>query len=471
MQQPRLVVAAGAMALLAAGALTAMQPPPGAPPEGRPGAGGPPPRGRLGAPPAVPQSELTEQVAPGVVYKQRNIKLGERPVQLQVLEVDPANPAVNILPVHALDRASGKELTTSMAKRYGATAAVNGGYFFVSGPLAGASTGVYQLNGKVVASGDKRSALVMCRETGGKELTSVASAEFKGTVTAASGAALSLAGMNRPKTEGEAVAYSQALGAATPPGAGFEVAVAEDGHVLTAGESSGGTAVPEGGWVIAASGEAAGWLKENAKAGTAVKVATRLEPATALPGCTPVDWVGAGPRLVRGGKIDLAEENFNHATTRHPRTAFAVTAEGKMLFVTLDGRQAASAGMTLAELAQLLHSMGAVEAINLDGGGSTTMVVNGAIRNTPSDGRERPVSDAILVFSIPDIEALDKLVSALGDGQIKPGAMSLIKAALAEARGSGRTETLAAVVKAAEGQGVSAAAARLLTEAAEGLRK
>lgn len=425
----------------------------------------------MGGPPAVAQVELNEQVAPGIVYTQRNIKLGELPVQVQILEVDPANPAVNILPVHALDRASGKELTTSMAKRYGAVAAVNGGYFHVSGPLAGASTGVYQLNGKVVASGDKRSALVMCGETAGKELTAVASADFKGSVTLAAGAALRLAGMNRPRAEGEAVAYSSALGAATPPGAAFEVAVGGDGRVLSAAESAGGNAVPEGGWVIAASGEAAGWLKENAKAGTALKVDARLEPASALPGCNPVDWVGAGPRLIRGGKVDLSEEGFNHANGRHPRTAFALTGEGKFLFVTLDGRQATSTGMTLAELAGYLHSLGAVEAINLDGGGSTTMVVNGAIRNSPSDGRERAVSDAILVFSVPDFEALDRLISALGEGQIESAAMVRVRAAMTEAMGSGRTETLAAVVKAAEGKGVSAAAARLLTEAAEGLRK
>jgi exopolysaccharide biosynthesis protein len=55
--------------------------------------------------------------------------------------------------------------------------------------------------------------------------------------------------------------------------------------------------------------------------------------------------------------------------------------------------------MTLRELAEELISLGAFEALNLDGGGSTTIVVRGAVRNSPSDGSERPVSDAILVFS------------------------------------------------------------------------
>lgn len=448
----RRIVLAGAIAFVAGGVSTAMQPPPG-------------------GPSVEAQKELTEQVAPGIVYTQRNMKLGDQPVQLQILEVDPANPAINILPVHSLDRAAGKELTTAMAKRYGAVAAVNGGYFHVSGPLAGASTGVYQLNGKVLASGDKRSALVMCAETGGKELTAVSSAEFKGAVTAASGASIALAGMNRPRTEGETILYGSTIGTPTPPVAGFEVVVGANGQVLSAGESTGGTAIPQGGWVIAATGEGAAWLKENAKPGVALKVATSLNPVAALPGCTPLDMIGAGPQLIRGGKIDLSEGGFNHASGRHPRTAFAVTGEGKFLFVTLDGRQSTSAGMTIAELAELLHSMGAVEAINLDGGGSSTMVINGAIRNSPSDRRERPVSDAILVFSVADFDALDRLISALSEGQIEPGPLVLVRAAVAEARGSGRTETLAAVAKAAEGKGVSAAAARLLVEAAEGFRK
>ncbi len=84
----------------------------------------------------------------------------------------------------------------------------------------------------------------------------------------------------------------------------------------------------------------------------------------------------------------------------HPRTAIAKLESGKVLLVTVDGRQpGVSAGMSLYMLADLLLEFGAVEAINLDGGGSTTMVVRNKIVNRPSDPTgERPVSDAILVF-------------------------------------------------------------------------
>jgi exopolysaccharide biosynthesis protein len=87
-------------------------------------------------------------------------------------------------------------------------------------------------------------------------------------------------------------------------------------------------------------------------------------------------------------------------TDLHPRTAIAKLDSGKLLLLTVDGRQPGiSMGMSLYTLADVLLELGAVEAINLDGGGSTTMVIHNKIVNKPSDQiGERPVSDAILVF-------------------------------------------------------------------------
>jgi exopolysaccharide biosynthesis protein len=115
--------------------------------------------------------------------------------------------------------------------------------------------------------------------------------------------------------------------------------------------------------------------------------------------------LGGGPKLVTNGRLDIttAREKMlpTFATDRHPRTAIASLRDGRALLAVVDGRQPSlSIGMTLSELAGFLIELGAIEAINLDGGGSTTMVVRSAIVNSPSDATgERPISDAILVRS------------------------------------------------------------------------
>lgn len=126
----------------------------------------------------------------------------------------------------------------------------------------------------------------------------------------------------------------------------------------------------------------------------------------------PQAWqaIGGHPNLVTASNIDIWPwEESGFYTARHPRTALGLTATNHLLLVTVDGRTGAGKGMTENELAQHLIYLGAVEAINLDGGGSTTMWVDGmsvnGIVNHPSDNEEadhhgeRKVSDALLLFS------------------------------------------------------------------------
>lgn len=119
----------------------------------------------------------------------------------------------------------------------------------------------------------------------------------------------------------------------------------------------------------------------------------------------PMEAVGGRPVLLRAGAIPArVDSGGTFATSRHPRTAVGIAREGRrLMLVTVDGRQKPySDGMTLRETAELMRALGAVDAINLDGGGSTTMVVaNGAgvpsVVNRPSDVRERPVGNALAI--------------------------------------------------------------------------
>lgn len=111
------------------------------------------------------------------------------------------------------------------------------------------------------------------------------------------------------------------------------------------------------------------------------------------------DSIGGSPILIDDGEI-LVSECSSYLCTLQPRTAMGITASGQLLLVTIDGRQPGfSIGMTQVEEARFMKSLGAVWAINLDGGGSTTMWVKGrGVVNSPSDGSERSVSSAVLVL-------------------------------------------------------------------------
>ncbi len=115
------------------------------------------------------------------------------------------------------------------------------------------------------------------------------------------------------------------------------------------------------------------------------------------------DVVAGGPFLVKGGKafVPFAAEGFTDgfAKNKHPRTAIGRTMEGDVWLVAIDGRQSMSAGATLSELADVMLRLGCVDAINLDGGGSTTLNLNSLTVNRPSEGSERAVANAVVVFS------------------------------------------------------------------------
>jgi len=116
-----------------------------------------------------------------------------------------------------------------------------------------------------------------------------------------------------------------------------------------------------------------------------------------------MDAVGGSPVLINDGeKLKTCE---GYVCQRHPRTGVGRLANGKVLLVTVDGRSSGSIGMTALQFASFFKRMGAVDAINLDGGGSSTMVLRGIVVNTPSDGDgQRAVSSAIIVHNGPDTD-------------------------------------------------------------------
>jgi hypothetical protein len=167
-------------------------------------------------------------------------------------------------------------------------------------------------------------------------------------------------------------------------------------------KDSGNTSLKPGEMVLSGTGESKDFLEKNLSKGLRVKIITRV-PATDRP---VVLMVGGLPLLLQGGEINIdnRREKIRDAfvTDRHPRTSLGISKDKKTLFlVVVDGRQPGlSIGTDLNWLAQYFKDLGAYEAMNLDGGGSSTMWVRGEIVNSPSDRTgERTVTNSLLVVS------------------------------------------------------------------------
>ncbi|MHB1328912.1 MAG: phosphodiester glycosidase family protein [Gemmatimonadales bacterium] len=184
-----------------------------------------------------------------------------------------------------------------------------------------------------------------------------------------------------------------------------EVAIDSSGRVLTVDTAAAGTPIPAGGSVVVVDGED---LSRDAQLARAFRVGDTVTWRVALTPLTPVVAVGGLPILLTDSVVTPKLDSVggaNFGPVRHPRTAVAVRHDRqRLLLITVDGRQPSySEGMTLAELATFLRDIGATDAINLDGGGSTTMAVPNRDRvvtvvNRPSDRTgERPVANALAV--------------------------------------------------------------------------
>ena len=326
------------------------------------------------------------------------------PLNVNLLRIDAARARLDV--VHALDAAVGLETVSSIADRRAAIAAVNGGYFRTAGTFRGDSTGTLQIDGAILSEPDRGRAAVGFVRTGNSTRLVFGHVAWEGAV-AIGRRTRALDGINRARGKDEVVLFTREFHRTTLTDASGTEVVVRSGRVQEIREAAGSTPIPADGFVLSTTGAARKWARETLRKGTRVTVSVALKPvdrASRNPWTDAEDILGAGPKLVTAGRVDIttAREKMlpTFATDLHPRTAIASLADGRILLIVVDGRQPpVSVGVSLEQLARLLIEFGAVDAMNLDGGGSTAMVVQGKIVNHPSDPTgERPVSDAILVL-------------------------------------------------------------------------
>ena len=174
-------------------------------------------------------------------------------------------------------------------------------------------------------------------------------------------------------------------------------------EVLAGGlRAGGGAAIPAGGAVLSATGEARAFLRATASTGGRLRIVARLAPGDIVPWAVVGGWPGVVRDGVNVGALaDSLEGTFpRFSAARHPRSAVAVTRDSAtLLLVVVDGRRPWSVGMSLTELADQLIALGAWQAMNFDGGGSSALWVKGTVVNYPSDPTgERAVGNALVVY-------------------------------------------------------------------------
>ena len=354
--------------------------------------------------------ENTEELAPGVVYHE--IHLPEGPWRIHVVEMDLPRAWEAGIRVRMAKQEKAQK-TSSLAT--GSLAAINGDFLF-----PGASSqpaGLYIESGNLIRIPQRRSAFAITES--GQPLIAVYKMEL-GLLTGA-GEHLHVAGFNREPALGElsvlndrAEVQGDSLQAAT----GFllqglgNTSVANDTISLRVQQirrEAWPLSLQHDQWLLAAG---AGYeATEQIALGDTVRLYCRLAPAHAK----LMEAISGGPRILRNGEIsiEVEEERLSRsfADKRHPRTAIGYSQDAEVLFlIVVDGRQPGySVGMSLEELAEFMRTrlaefsrakVNAYQGLNLDGGGSTTMVVNEQVVNKPSDPTgERPVVNALLVVA------------------------------------------------------------------------
>ena len=382
-------------------------------------------------PPVVRSSGLTVPVASGVEYSHFAVATTAGPLNIHHLRLDLGNATVRVGMGLASDRLmSVDETVSSMARRSRAIAGVNGDYFDIH--ESGMPLNIVVKDGQLLRSPVARVALAIDADGGARIV------RFRWTgsiVLSATGESYFLAGYNTGLVSDGLVAVSNIRGYGAPvpdPGtrqavveltpaddpaahpfispaqAGVLPATLETANYLVKGvwpQQAYYAPFPGDALIVIGRGPAADWLLQKMVPGVPVQV--NLTTAPTWRGLQMA--IGGGPLLLQDGEV--VEDPYTPAPgERDRRSPVAAVGIGQdrrtMMLVEVDGRQPRlSIGLTRPQLATYLQRLGAFQAMAFDSGGSATMVVRlpgqrvPRVVNSPSDGVERPVGNALLVYT------------------------------------------------------------------------
>ena len=375
-------------------------------------------------------SSVARTVAPGVVHRRVVVNAG--PWHVNILEIDLRQPGVSIRAARAHDSFGGRETVSSMVARYKGpgkvVGAVNADFFNIR--ASGESENNVVIEGRLWKGVKVTDSPYDTFDTIHSQLgvdwqnhPFIERFEFEGSITGPDKRTVNLDALNFWPDSSAFVLYTAAFGDSTPgdstrrhPLVVSLRSAGERGDTLlfrVAGKPRQGWSLPlAGGGALIAGGKRRPELGVLVSRAGLIKVVPHLAPDRGRLRTV----VGGWPRLIVHGRsvaaqADSLEGTFpRFSSARHPRTAVGFSADSSRLFlITVDGRRESDSGMSLVELARLMLDLGVYEGMNFDGGGSTTLVVDGQVVNSPSDKTgERAVGSGLLVVIDAPQHALGK---------------------------------------------------------------
>lgn len=369
------------------------------------------------------QDSTVTVIGPGVKYHSVT-KPG--PYSIKILEIDITNPNIKIETVLARDvLGTGFERTSSMAIRSNSNGhyvlgAINADFFGISAP-----TNPYSFVGSsMVQNYEFNQGKYSNRTSFGLTNNKVPIFNiltFVGNLKAKNNKTIGITYVNQERITNSMVLYNKYMGNSTLTNQwGVEVKIEpiEEMAVnlpvkfkVLSKEDGVGNMTIGNYYVLSGHDSCARFLRNQISIGDTIE----LTMGTTVNVGNIFCLTGGGPRLITNGNIPnsfVGLEGFDASFTdnRHPRSAVGINRDStKVYFVAVDGRQPSlSIGMTLTELASYMKLIGCYQAVNLDGGGSTTLVVRNQVVNSPSDGSERSVANALLaVLEAPVINLIN----------------------------------------------------------------
>lgn len=349
----------------------------------------------LGSPPrlVIEAERLFEQSSAsrlegGLALTKIRKGMADGPVQMFLVRFDPQQGwRMRVAPAGA--NIAQRTQPSRIASRHRALIAVNGGFFAYDGGAVGAVL----VDGEWIRLPWKGRTAIAFRPDGTAKIGNL---QARAVVDFSSGLQIPIRDLNGWPDKGTVSVLTWRFGGyyKLRPG---EMALEVRNGVVVGKPGGGGVHVYPNGFTLIASGGARPWANKI-KRGERARLSVR---AVGWDGFTTA--LGGGPRLINNGRVEVTalREAFRADVRvgRGPRTAIGIDRQGRYIILVVDGRRPYySIGLTLTELAATMQKLGAVEALNLDGGGSTSMVVKSRVVNHPSDGLERRVSNALLVM-------------------------------------------------------------------------